>query len=241
MTDIEYLKKYLSEDKLDEGLKQLKQGLPVQYIIGNVNFCGYEIIVNHNVLIPRFETEELVNYVVEYASKYFEKKLEIADLGTGSGCIAVALSKKLDVHVDAVDISRKALVVAKKNIIKNNSNVTIHYGNMLNPLSKKYDIIISNPPYISKDEEIMDVVKQNEPHKALYADNNGLYFYEQIIKDANDYLKEKNMIAFEIGSNQASEIIKFAKRYFPKSVVVLKQDLQKRDRFIFVFNNIIPS
>ena len=174
MTDIEYLKKYLDSDKLEDGILKLKQGLPVQYIVGNVDFYGSIIEVNENVLIPRFETEELVDRVIKKLKN--KKNLDIVDLGTGSGCIAISLAKNLNSNVDAVDISKEALEVAKKNAINNNVKINFYLGDMLNPLNKKYDLIISNPPYIAYDEEIMDVVKNNEPHIALYAENEGLYY-----------------------------------------------------------------
>ena len=107
---------------------------------------------------------------------------------------------------------------------------------MLKPLNKKYDLIISNPPYIAYDEPVMDIVKNNEPHIALYADNNGLKYYKEILKDANKYLKEKSLIALEIGANQGEKIRDIAKKYFPKSIIKMEKDLQTC--FIFIFNNI---
>ena len=109
---------------------------------------------------------------------------------------------------------------------------------MLENITNKYDIIVSNPPYISYDEEIMDIVKNNEPHTALYADNNGLYFYEEILKSVSKYLNQKNIIAFEIGEKQGEEIKKIALNHFPNSKVLVEKDLQNRDRFVFVLNNL---
>ena len=213
MSPLEYLKKYLPPELLEDGIKKMESGIPLQYIVGNVDFYGLNFIVNENVLIPRFETELLVEKTISYINKYFTNDLKIVDLGTGSGCIAITLSKKLNVRVDAVDISASALEVAKKNNIINNTNVNFYLGNMLEPLSKKYDVIISNPPYIAYDEEIMDIVKNNEPGIALYADNNGLYYYEEIIKNCKNYLNENGLLAFEIGYMQASSIKKLAKKY----------------------------
>ena len=183
--NIEYLKKYLKDKTLDEGIELLNKGIPVQYIVGNVDFYGYNFKVNENVLIPRFETEELVEKTIKYINKYFNKKVDILDLGTGSGCIAITLKKELDCNVDAVDISPKALEIAKLNAKNNNVDITFYEGDMLNPINKTYDVIISNPPYIAYNEEIMEIVKNNEPHTALYAEDNVLKYYKDIISNAN--------------------------------------------------------
>lgn len=232
MTDIEYLNKYLEKDKLEDGLHQLEKGIPVQYIVGNVNFYGYEIAVNPSVLIPRFETEELVSKTIEYLKD--KKNLKIADIGTGSGCIAIALKKKLNCEVDAVDISSDALEVAKNNAIKNNVDIQFYQGNLLEPLQDKYDVLISNPPYIDREEEIMDIVKNNEPEIALYADNHGLACYEEILKTCKPYLKDKAMIAFEIGYLQGEAIIRLATKYLKKVTIKIEKDMQGRDRFAFI-------
>ena len=234
MKEIEYLKKYYDGD-INEAIELLKQGKPVQYIVGNVNFYGLEFKVNENVLIPRFETEELVEKTIEYAVDYFDKEITILDIGTGSGCIAITLNKNLNSNVDAVDISDSALEIAKINNKNNNTKVNFFKSNIFENVNKKYDLIISNPPYIAYDEEIMDIVKNNEPNIALYADNDGLYFYEEILKNALKYLNKKSMIAFEIGQSQGNKIKELVSIYLPNSKVVLKKDLQNRDRFIFVF------
>lgn len=232
MTNLEYIKKYY-KGNIEEAIKQLKQGIPVQYIVGNVDFYGYEFKVNKNVLIPRFETEELVNKTINYIKKYIDNP-KIVDLGTGSGCIAITLSKELDVSVDAVDISDKALEVAQQNNEMNKSKVTFYKGNMLEPLNKKYNVIISNPPYISRNEEIEDIVKNNEPELALYADNDGLYYYEKILKNASNYLEEKFLIAFEIGYLQGKKIKELALKYLGNVNVYIEKDLSEKDRFVFI-------
>lgn len=238
MTDLEYLKKYY-QGNLNEAIKRLENGEPVQYIVGNVDFYGYQFEVNNNVLIPRFETEELVEKTIKIIKKRFNKDLDIVDLGTGSGCIAITLKKELNANIDAVDISESALEVAKKNAINNNASINFYLGDMLKPLSKKYDVIISNPPYISKKEEIMEIVKNNEPHIALYADNDGLFFYEDILKKAKNYLKDDYLIAFEIGETQGLKIKDIALKYFPNSEVMIEKDLSNKNRFVFVINEFI--
>ena len=231
MTELDYLKKYLPKEKLEEGIHKYQLGIPVQYIVGNVDFYGNIIEVNENVLIPRFETEELVDRVIKRLKDKIN--LDIVDLGTGSGCIAIALAKNLNCVVDAVDISNNALEVAKKNACDNNVNINFYLGDMLEPLNKKYDLIISNPPYIAYDEEIMNIVKYNEPSIALYADNGGLYYYEQILKKCAKYLKKNSLIAFEIGYKQAEAIKKIAYKYLDCDVEI-EQDLQGKDRYIFI-------
>ena len=234
MTDLEYIKKYY-KGNIEEANKQLEEGIPVQYIVGNVNFYGYDFKVNKNVLIPRFETEELVNRTINYINKYINNP-KIVDLGTGSGCIAITLSKELDINVDAVDISESALEVAKENNINNNSKVTFYQGNMLEPLKNKYNVIISNPPYISRNEKIEDIVKNNEPELALYAENEGLYYYEEILKNANKYLEDNYLIALEIGYLQGEKIKKIALKYLNNINVIIEKDLSERDRFMFIIN-----
>lgn len=235
MSDLEYLKKYY-KGNIEEAIKRLESGEPVQYIVGNVDFYGNIISVNKDVLIPRFETEELVSKTIDYIKSNFKEKIDVVDIGTGSGCIAIALKKEIDCNVDAVDISDKALCMAKKNAKDNNVEINFFGSDMLNSLNKKYDVIISNPPYISYNEQIMDIVKNNEPKIALYAPDDGLYYYENILKDANKYLKEKSIIAFEIGYMQGDSIKNIAYKYFPNSKVMLEKDMEGKDRFIFIIN-----
>lgn len=236
MNDIEYIKKYSKEELLEENIKRLENGEPVQYIVGNVDFYGYNFDVNKNVLIPRFETEELVDRTIKYIKEIFNKKIDIIDLGTGSGCIAITLKKEIDCNMDALDISTYALEVAKQNAKKNNVEIKFINDSMVNPLNKKYDVIISNPPYISYDEEIMDIVKNNEPELALYASDKGLYFYKEIIKNAKNNLKDKFIIAFEIGYIQGNYLKEYASNYFKESIIKIEQDLSGKDRFLFIIN-----
>lgn len=237
MTDIEYLNKYLDKDKLEKGLERLKQGEPVQYIVGNVDFYGLIFDVDQNVLIPRFETEELVYETIKYIKKYFDKKVDILDIGTGSGCIAITLDKKINASIDAIDISTKALEIAKKNGLKNTSNVNFFASDIYSNVDKKYDVIISNPPYIEEDEKIMDIVKNNEPATALYGGKDGLYFYDKILKDALKYLNKKNIIAFEIGANQSEKIKAMAFKYLDNPQVIVKKDYNNLDRYLFIINS----
>lgn len=237
MNEIEYLKKYLPSDKLEDGIKRLNNGEPVQYIVGNVDFYGYKINVNKNVLIPRFETEELIFKTINLIKKNLNENIKVLDIGTGSGCISIALKKEIPgLDITAVDISEDALVVAKNNALENNCEINFIKSDLFNNIDDKYDLIISNPPYISYDEQIMDIVKKNEPHLALYAKNNGLYFYEEIIKNSSNYLNDKNIIAFEIGYLQANEIKKMTHKYYPNANIIIEKDMQEKDRFVFIIN-----
>ena len=140
--------------------------------------------------------------------------------------------------MDLVDISEKALEVTNKNCGNLNSKANVFQSDCLSNVEKKYDIIISNPPYIKDDEEIEDIVKNNEPHKALYAGKDGLDCYKKILKNINKNLKEKFLIAFEIGADQAKDIESLANNYLKDIQIVIKKDLQGRDRMIFITSNL---
>ena len=236
MKDIEYLKKYYNGN-IEDAIKRLNDGEPVQYIVGNVDFYGYILKVNKNVLIPRRETEELVDEVIKRSQAFLNPT--IIDIGTGSGAIAISLSKELNTHIYASDISKKALEVANENIKSNNADITLLEGDMLKPYIKnniKVEIIVSNPPYIKEDEQIENIVKNNEPNIALYAKNNGLEFYESILKDAKKLLNDKFLIAFEIGYTQGEDIKNLAFKYLGNVKVEIKRDLSFKNRMLFVYN-----
>ena len=232
--DIDYIKKYLPSDRLEDGIKKLCEGKPVQFIVGNVDFYGNTINVNENTLIPRFETELLVEKTIKLIRKYFDRKVNILDIGTGSGCIAITLNKEVDSIVTAVDVSDKAIEVAIDNNKNNNTNVNFYCSDVFSNVTGKYDVIVSNPPYIAYDEEIMDIVYNNEPHTALFADNNGLYFYDKILEECNNYLNDKFIIAFEIGCQQGMLIEEMANKYLSDVSVIIDKDYSDRDRFVFI-------
>lgn len=211
---------------------------PIQYLIGTSCFYGYDFIVNENVLIPRYETEELVeNILYRYDEHFGGKKVDVCDLATGSGCIAISLAlEEKNMKVVASDISSEALEVAKKNNQKFNANVEFLQGDMLEPLrGRKFDIFVSNPPYIPLDEEVMSLVKDNEPNIALFGGNDGLKFYRIILSGIKPLLKDKAMICFEHGYDKKEEMIKLAKTYFPKSKVEVLKDLEGKDRMTFIY------
>lgn len=186
-------------------LNQLKKEVPVQYLLGKTNFYGLNFEVNENVLIPRPETEELVEWIVkENANPSRSGKIKILDIGTGSGCIAVSLAKNIsNAEVYAIDVSKKALETAKRNAANNNVNVIFILQDILETekLDYNFDIIVSNPPYVRNLEkhEIKKNVLDYEPHLALFvADNDPLVFYRKIALIAKDNLLENGQLYFEI-------------------------------------------
>lgn len=219
-------------------LEALKENKPIQYVIGNVNFYGLKFIVNKNVLIPRFETEELVEQVVEYTKDLNKDKIKILDLGCGSGAIGLTLKSILkDSEVTLVDISKEALEVAKLNANNLNLDVTFIESDWFSNVKlEKYDIIMSNPPYIRTDEEIEEIVKNNEPSLALYGGVDGLDCYRKILANIKSYLNNKFLIAFEIGESQKEEIYDIVNKYLKDIEITCKKDLYGRNRMIFVRN-----
>lgn len=237
MKNREYLEKYLSNDRLDEGMELLDKGISPQYIVGNVDFYGNIINVDSRVLIPRFETELLVEKTIHYVKNLFNRKVSILDIGTGSGCIAITLKKEIDCDVVASDISLDAIDVARENAINNMVDILFVNSDIFSNIEDKFDVIISNPPYISYDEEIDDMVKNNEPSLALYASNDGVYFYDKILSECAKYLNDRFLIAFEIGYTQGDRIIKLAYKYLSEDVnVKVEKDYSDKDRFVFIWN-----
>ncbi len=217
--------------------KYLEDNIPVQYIIGEACFYGYDFNVNKDVLIPRPETEELVENILFLYDDYFRgKDIEVVDIGTGSGCISVTLAaEEPHMHLKATDISPEALKVAQSNAKKMNVNVEFKEGNMLEPvMNDKFDILVSNPPYIPETEAVDPLVKDNEPNVALFGGNDGLKFFHIILENAPKIMKEQCILAFEHGYNKTAEIEAICKKYFPDANIYTKKDLQGLDRMTFV-------
>ena len=228
------------EQRYKQAIDALKTGQPIQYVIGNVNFYGINFEINKDVLIPRFETEELVENTINYIKKYFTEPVDIIDLGCGSGVIGLTLEKKVSTKtVDLIDISPKALEVAHKNCGNLNSKANLIESDMFSNITKKYDVIISNPPYIKTTEEIEKIVKDNEPEIALYSGEDGLDCYRKILKDIDKHMKDKCLVAFEIGQTQADDIKEIIKDYLNHVTVIVKKDLSGRDRMLFILKNIL--
>ncbi len=233
------LDKIVEEDKVKlykDSLKSLSENRPIQYVIGHVNFYGLIFKVNKNVLIPRFETEELVQNIKNYIENKKLYNAKIIDLGCGSGVIGLTLKHFFkDTDVTLVDISEKALKVAEDNAKTLGLNVNFIKSDWFSNIPiDKYDIIVSNPPYIKTEEEIEDIVKNNEPHLALYGGKDGLDCYRNILKDINNYLNVNYLIAFEIGYLEGEELKKIIKNIIPNSKITIKKDLSNKDRMLFV-------
>ncbi|NMH28075.1 peptide chain release factor N(5)-glutamine methyltransferase [Flavobacterium silvaticum] len=221
--------------RFDSALDQLKQEVPIQYIIGSTHFYGFEFEVNPAVLIPRQETEELVDWIVK--DWEFNGNPQILDIGTGSGCIAISVAKSLvDSKVSAIDVSFDALETAKRNAVRNEASVQFHLQDILQTksLDHKYDIIVSNPPYVRNLEkhEIRKNVLEYEPHLALFVDDNdALVFYRKIAQLAIESLSENGSLYFEINQYLASETIEMLENIGYKSIE-LRKDLLGNDRML---------
>lgn len=226
------------KDNMDYVLKKIEEHYPVQYLIGNVDFYGYDIKVSEDCLIPRFETEGLVEKTMDLLKKYNLTDTTVLEIGTGSGCIPIVLKSKInDLEITSIDISLKAQKIAKENIKNNNVDINLINADMKKFKSlSKYGLIISNPPYVARNEEIGEEVKY-EPEIALFADNDGLDYYEFIMENYKKYLLDDFIIAFEIGANQGKKLKKIAKENYPDAKIIVEKDLSEFDRYLFIINN----
>jgi len=239
------LDRELSDDELkifNENIaKYLEQNIPIQHLIGYETFFGYEFKVNEDVLIPRFETEELVAKVLELYDDHFDgNPVDVVDVGTGCGAIGITLALETpEMNVTITDISPKALAVAKENAEKLGADVQLLESDMLVELvaqEKRFDILISNPPYIPAEEHVDALVYDNEPHLALFGGKDGLYFYREILRDAHQILKSPNIIAFEHAYHHRDGMAQLVTEYFPHSEFETIKDMQGRDRITVVIN-----
>lgn len=218
-------------------VSELKKEKPIQYILGVTEFYGLSFLVNENTLIPRPETEELVDLILNDVKIESFKDLRVLDIGTGSGCIAVSLAKNLpDAEVSAIDVSEKALATARKNAEINEVNVRFILKNILetDDLEEQFDVIVSNPPYVRMLEkaEIKPNVLEYEPHLALFVDDNdALLFYRKIAQLAQKNLTENGKLYFEINQYLGSETVGLLESLDFKEVKLLK-DIYGNDRMI---------
>ena len=219
-------------------LESLKKEIPIQYVLGSAHFYGLEFEVNENVLIPRQETEELVEWILTSQKLQAEnQKLKILDIGTGSGCIAIALAKNLpNAQVFAIDVSGKALATAKKNAEVNKVKITFVEKNILktDDLEQQFDIIVSNPPYVRNLEklEIKKNVLDNEPHLALFVeDYDALIFYKKIADLAQKNMTENGQLFFEINQYLGKEMVDLLE-IMNFSTIELRKDIYGNDRMM---------
>ncbi|MDO5970201.1 peptide chain release factor N(5)-glutamine methyltransferase [Flavivirga aquimarina] len=225
-----------------DALQLLKKERPIQYILGDMEFYGLHFKVNNHVLIPRPETEELVDWVISKQGKARSNEVSILDIGTGSGCIAISLAKNLpEAKVYALDVSKEAIRVARQNAELNNVTIEFIEADILNMStfdsdfkSLKFDIIVSNPPYVREQEKafMKPNVVNNEPHLALFVkDENPLQFYKAITQFALNSLKDKGLLFFEINEYLGNDMIRLFKNSSFNNIE-LKQDIFKKDRMI---------
>lgn len=227
LTDIEYA-------EFTKYIEQIIDGKPLQYITQKQEFMGMDFFVNENVLIPQPDTETLIETVLDICKRYGNQSLRILDLCTGSGAIAISLSKILNTQVFASDVSTKALEVAEKNNVLNNTKVEFIESNLFEQINgEKFDIIVSNPPYI-KNEEIKSLSKQvqNEPYIALAGGEDGLDFYRKIIDEAYKYINKNGYLCLEIGYDQKEDLIKLIKQNENYEYENCIKDLSNNDRCI---------
>lgn len=220
---------------------QHAKGVPVQHLTGVEEFYGRTFKVNEDVLIPRPETEELIEETLELATRFFRDQAPaIADIGTGSGVIAITLKCEWpEARVTATDISEKALQTAKQNAVRLGAEVAFKLGDLAEPLKdEKWDIILSNPPYIAhrEAEALSDTVRDHEPHNALFADNEGLALYEKMAVQLPGLLNKPGIIGFEIGHTQGTAVSALLKTTFPQASIYVKKDINKNDRMVFCIN-----
>lgn len=214
--------------------QQLAAHKPAQYIIGQADFYGMQLKVDERVLIPRPETEELVELIL---AENPETNLSVLDIGTGSGAIALALAKnRQDWSVTAADISQDALDLASENAKNQNLQIFLKKSDCFTEISEKYDIIVSNPPYISREDEseVGLNVLHSEPYIALFADEEGLAIYRRIAEDAKDYLKDGGKIYLEIGYKQGQSVPELFKKHLPEKRVRTLKDQFGQDRMVVV-------
>lgn len=222
---------------LEQIMAQLTAHRSPQYITGKAYFRDLELSVDERVLIPRPETEELVDLVLKENSR---ADLRVLDIGTGSGAIAISLkAARPNWQVTASDISADALQLAKENVLKNQVELTLIQSDVFSQITERFDMIISNPPYIAYDDEdeVGINVLASEPHLALFADENGFAIYRQIIENASEHLTEIGKLYFEIGYKQGEGLRALLSKHFPAKRVRVIKDMFGKDRMVVMDND----
>lgn len=223
-----------------EDIHRMEKGEPLGYVLGYERFYGYDFDVNENVLIPRPETEELTGQVLMISDSLLEKKDHpvVFDVATGSGAIGITVSlENKDLDVYASDISKEALEVAHHNNEKLRGSVVFVQGDMLDPFIDRNmhcDLLVSNPPYIPRNEKMDHSVVDYEPNVALFGGDDGLYFYRKIFEKADQVLNPGGIMVFEMGWDQGKRLKDLASHYFPDAEVSVLQDINGKDRILIV-------
>ena len=221
--------------RFQSGMERILREEPLAYVLGYRWFYGYRFLVNRDVLIPRDETEELAALILSVLdTEYIGREVKAADVGCGSGAIGLTIKKEIPaVDMTLTDISPEALKVAEMNAEALDCGVRFLCGDMLEPLKEegiKLDILVSNPPYIPREEALEASVKDYEPHVALFGGSDGLYFYRVLLSGAREVMKEHGHIFFEIGWNQKESLLKLAGQYFPEGRAEVFRDINGKDR-----------
>ena len=225
-------------DNLEEVIAKIDEGYPIAYLIGDVSFYGYPFKVNENVLIPRFETETLIEKTIKLIKSLNLENSNLIDLGTESSVIAITLKKEIpSLNITAIDKSKEALKVAIENSKLNKVNVDFQNQDIFNyELPENISIVISNPPYIEEDSNYNQNVLY-EPKEAIFVSNiNPLIYYEQILKIAKEQITKKHLIAFEIDEDHKEDMHKLCKKYFPSDNIVIEKDLAGKNRYAFIYS-----
>ena len=228
--------------EFSKGIERIISHEPLAHVLGYSWFYGYKFKINEDVLIPRYETEELVANILAKKDEIFnDRSVDAIYVGTGSGAIAIALKKEENsINMYASDISDKAIVVAKENALNNEADISFMCGDMLQPFidaNIKCDILISNPPYIPSEEKIEDSVYDFEPHVALFGGTDGLEYYRIIFQNCKKVLKEKSFMAFEIGYNQFESLEIEIKKYLGDVRYEIIKDMNGKNRMLFIYFN----
>ena len=222
------------KEKLDKYIARIIDGEPYQYVLGYTYFLGNKFYVNQDVLIPRQETEQLVLDTVNLIRQNFKRKVRVLDMCSGSGCIGISIARLVDSDVDMVDISSRANEVAQNNNILNKTKCRIIESNLFSNLeNKKYDVIISNPPYIKDESTVDKMTMLNEPHLALFA-RPQTKFYEEIMGKCSDFLAKNGILAFEVEEDMEDSLTSLVKQYLPNSSFFFQKDIYNKTRFLYI-------
>lgn len=221
------------EKEYKDSIQKVYTTKKINSAIEYINFCDIHFKINDDVLLPHFETQEVVMQTIKYIERLFNGKGDLIDIGCGSGVIGLTIKNKFDgLNVDMIDISDRALEISKENSNLLNLSVSIYKSDMLQNVKGKYDIIISNPPYESKKYK---PTLDNEPSISLYAENDGLYYFEEILKNVKNKLKNKFMIVLEIGDYQKDKVISLANKYLNNIIIKTLESRKGFEKSIYIF------